>query len=49
MAARETDLRAALKLPNSLIARTATTPRITRNEQRTTNNRRPATSKAVRA
>lgn len=39
MAAREAELRAALKLPTSLIARATTTPRTTHNAQRTTSKR----------
>lgn len=49
MAAREAELRGTLKLPTTLIARTATTPRTTINEQRTTvNGRRRAKKAAIR-
>jgi probable rRNA maturation factor len=48
MAARETELHFALKLPTTLIARVATTQRTTNNEQRTMDNGRRKTSKQAR-
>jgi probable rRNA maturation factor len=49
MAARELELRTSLKLPSSLIARAATTPQTTNNEQRmTVNGQRPSSKEAAR-
>jgi probable rRNA maturation factor len=48
MAARESELRFALKLPTSLIARAATTQRTTNNGQRTTDDGQRRTPKAAR-